>query len=151
MKYLLDTSVISDYYCPESKNCLFFRKKILDLSSKNSFHISSLVFLELEYGAYHSKEKIIFNRVKNTINEIRLKFNTVEVDYEVSRVYGALKSELVNIRGLNKNSAKKHNFDILLASQAIHNECILVSGDAIFEDLQKIDTRLQFENWNNLE
>jgi hypothetical protein len=61
-----------------------------------------------------------------------------------------LKKEITIEKNLSKKQASKHNIDIILASTALVESCILVSDDSIYSDyLQKICHNLNIENWTN--
>jgi len=62
-------------------------------------------------------------------------------------LFGVLKKAIKDSRKLNKESIKKHNVDIMLAATALVENCILVSADSIYIEIQRLNPKLVLENW----
>jgi predicted nucleic acid-binding protein len=135
MNYLFDSNTISDLYDKDSLNYEQIAQQLADLTFEDHVFISVISLYEFEYGYSNAPEgkKIL---VRKMIDEAKQDFNTLPLAEEGSVYFGRLKKSLVNTRQLKKESAKKHNIDIILASTAIINSCILISADEIYTDLK---------------
>jgi predicted nucleic acid-binding protein len=51
------------------------------------------------------------------------------------------------MRQLSAKGSKLHNIDLMIAATAISEECILVSRDSIYPDVQKLHPELKIESW----
>jgi hypothetical protein len=58
-----------------------------------------------------------------------------------------LKKALKKDRGLKKENIKKFNIDLMIASVAITEECVLISADAVYQELRQINPDLKLINW----
>lgn len=83
--------------------------------------------------------------LRQRISAAQADFTMLPLTAESARVYASLKTSLRKDRQLNDKGIKIHNIDLMLAATAITEDCILLSGDSIFRDLQKFDPRLRFE------
>ncbi len=131
MKYILDTNVISDLYSGKGENYLKICEKMETLEDDN-LYISILTLYELEYGYENTSNKGIKKIIRDKIDNIVNDFYLLSLSQKASSYFGQLKKSLVNSRNLNKESSKKHNIDIMIASTAIVESCILVSNDKIY-------------------
>ncbi len=58
-----------------------------------------------------------------------------------------MKKGLKDLRNLTKETIKKRSIDIMLASNAILNDCILVSNNSIYIALHEKNPNLLIESW----
>lgn len=116
MNYLLDTSVIIDFFRgkPKAKN---FISQILD---KGSLFISIITYAELIYGAKKStsfeKEKA---RIDSFIKDLNIQF--VPLSIQSIEIYADIKINL------EKKGRKLDEFDLLIASSSMEQNCTLVT------------------------
>lgn len=126
MKYLLDTSVLID----------FFRNKLeaVELISKlveESFAISVITFAEYLLGAYKTANyKANIDLFEKFISQNQIQ--VINIDQEIADVYAA---ESAN---LEKSGSKLSGFDMLIAATAISHKLTLVSGDKAFKRLKDL-------------
>ncbi|MCB2261616.1 MAG: type II toxin-antitoxin system VapC family toxin [Candidatus Thiosymbion ectosymbiont of Robbea hypermnestra] len=120
------------------------------LNDEDQVFISIITLYELEYG-YNNAPKDKRFVVRKKINEAKEDFGILPLTAEGSMLFGRLKKSLVDKRNLKKESAKKHNIDIILASTAIINSCILISADRIYTEIKQQEPRLKTANWMNKE
>ena len=59
--------------------------------------------------------------------------------------FGRIKASLRRDKGWSDRSSKTHNIDLMLAATAISEDCILVSRDSLYQDLQKLHPELTIE------
>lgn len=130
MKYLLDTNIC--VYLLNGDDLL--KNKVAKIGSC-SINISNSVLAELYFGAYNSK-KISENLQK--IGQFKKNLNILSDTEESAMVFGRIKSEL-------KSKGKIiEDFDILIASIAVVNNCIVVTNND--DHFSRIEG-LQVENW----
>ncbi|MGM0534151.1 MAG: type II toxin-antitoxin system VapC family toxin [Campylobacterota bacterium] len=142
MNYILDTNIVSAI--GENKK---LAQKLATLTDDEGVSVSVLSIYEAEYGLKNTNDPIKQKEIQTNINFIKKYFDVISLDLKESKIYSELKVAYKNYTGTNKNSMKKNDIDLLIASSAIaHNE-ILVSNDKIFATIQKLDNRLQYENW----
>ena len=130
MKYLLDTNIC--IYLLNGNESL--KKKVSEIGVF-SISISNATLAELYFGAYNSK------KIDANLERIRL-FKKNLIIYSDSNdsaeAFGRFKSELKSGGNIIED------FDILIASIAITNNCILVTNNP--KHFERIEG-LQIENW----
>ncbi len=130
MKYLLDTNIC--IYLINGNETL--KKKVREIGVF-SLSISNATLAELYFGAYNSK-KVDANLKR--INTFK-KNLTVYSDSDISaEAFGRFKSKL------RSEGKIIEDFDILIASIAFVNNCILVTNNP--NHFERID-ELKVENW----
>ena len=145
-KYLFDSDSISDLYDQSSKGHLKIFEKLSSLKDTDDVYISILTLYEFEYGyANAPDEKKI--AVRKKIEDTQKDFEVLPLLSEGSKLFGVLKKAIKDSRKLNKESVKKHNIDIMLAATAMVENCILVSADSIYVEIQRLNSKLILENW----
>ncbi len=130
MKFLLDTDT-----CVYLLNGNPSLKKKVEEVGVFSLAISNSVLAELYFGAYNSK------KVEDNLKRINLfkKNLTILSDSQESALrFGKIKA------GLRSKGKIIEDFDILIASIAIVNGCILITNNT--DHFERIDD-LQIENW----
>jgi predicted nucleic acid-binding protein len=146
MNYLIDSNVISELYDTSATNHANISRKLNNLSNNDRVFVSIITLYELEYAYCNApieKSEII----RNDIIHVRKNFDIAALSLLSSEIFGRLKKQYKDEFMINKENIKKHNIDIMLASQAIDRQCILVSGDKIYQTLKKMDNRLNNEDW----
>jgi len=130
LKYLLDTNICI-YLLNGDKS---LEKKVKE-TGVFSLAISNATLAELYFGAYNSK------RIEENIKRIKVfkKHLAVYSDSEKSaEIFGKFKSRL------KAEGRIIEDFDILIASIAFTNDCILVTNNP--KHFERIE-ELQAENW----
>jgi predicted nucleic acid-binding protein len=145
-KYLLDSNTISDLYDKFSDDHIKIIDKLSALKEMDKVYISILSIYEFEYGYANAptEKKSI---VQKKIEEAQQDFEVLPLSKEGAQLFGILKKKIKDLKNLNKEAIKKHNIDIMLAATAIVEDCILVSADSIYLDIQQFESKLILENW----
>ena len=132
MKYLLDTNICVYLLNGEAS----LKKKVKEIGVY-SLSVSNSVLAELYFGAYNSK------KVEENLKRIDLfkKNMTIFSDTEESaKLFGKIKADL------RSKGTIIEDFDILIASIATSNNCILVTNNT--EHFERIEG-LKVQNWLN--
>lgn len=127
--YLLDTNIVSHIVKNESKVI----QKLFSLPV-SSIYISVITYAEIQYGLH---KRPWAKTLRGAISELIKRVDIVDWDQRAADAYGKVRAEL-EIQGKTIDS-----LDLLIASQAIANKMILVSGDKVFANLKS----LKLENW----
>lgn len=118
MNLLLDTSTIIDYFRQKTHS----KELISSIVSGSTIYISIITYAELVYGTFRAnnpnKEK---ERVDDFISNINAQIITLSK--EMIEIYANLKYLL------EKKGQKIDEFDLLIASTAIYQDCTLVTSD----------------------
>lgn len=134
MKYLLDTNIC--IYLLNGNESL--EKKVREIGVF-SISISNVTLAELYFGAYNSK-KVDANL--NRINFFKKSLAIYSDSDESAEAFGRFKSKL------RSEGKIIEDFDILIASIAFTNNCILVTNNP--NHFERIEG-LQIENWLEIE
>jgi len=148
MNYLLDSNTVSDLYDKWSKDHAKISQKLCSLPDSDTVYVSILTFYELEYGwanAPHDKKGVI----RQKIREVQQDFEMFPLSLQGAKVFGDLKKIVKDSRSPSKENMKKYNVDLMLAATAISVNCILVSADTLYTDLQRLHQTLQLTDWTN--
>jgi len=145
-KYLFDSDSVSYFYDKFSSGYANISAKLSGLKETDKVYISILTLYELEYGYANAPDEKK-NVVRKKIEESQQDFEILPLSRDGSKLFGDLKKSIKNSRNISSPNIKKHNIDLILAATAIVEDCILVSADSIYVDIQKINSELQLENW----
>jgi predicted nucleic acid-binding protein len=146
MKYLLDSDALSDLYDPEAPGHEAMTERLASLASSDQVFISILSLYEHEYGfanAPEEKKALIRKR----ISDVQSEFPILPLTPEAAGIFGSTKASLRELRQLSDKGVKGHNIDMMIAASAISEECVLVSLDSLYRDIQKIYPVLRLESW----
>jgi predicted nucleic acid-binding protein len=145
-KYLLDTNILGYLEMKYTPNHEAIEKQIAALDDEDEIYVSILAIYEMYYGASRCQPE---NRTKMLamIKSVKKQFIILPLQEEGAEVYGRLKTIYKEKIGIGKNEITKHNIDFILAASAITAKAILVSNDAIFQNIQEIYPGLRLENW----
>ena len=148
MKYLLDTDTITAIFTPTSPFFDTARSKIKNLSEQDTIYISILSFYELEFSLSNATNEEVKTEIKILINDLKKFFNILPLSLSGSECYGTLKANLKQKTGANRKALKKHNIDLMIASIALDNGCILVSKDRLYKEQLSISNEdFLTEDW----
>lgn len=139
MKYLFDSNTVSDFYNESSGGHPKIHARFSLLKDADTVCISILTLYELEYG-YSNAPADKRSALRQVITEVQQDFGMLPLSTDGSRLFGKLKRLFKDHRGIKKENIKKHTVDIMLAASAIIENCVLITDDAIFCDLQKLAT-----------
>lgn len=124
---ILDTNVVIKFFGGD-------KSVVNNTASSNLIYIPTIVFGELFYGAYNSKN------VKSNIEKLEQYFNScecLECNFETSKFYGNIKSKL-------KLAGKPFlENDIWIAALSMQHDIPLVTSDSHF----KLIKDLKLLNW----
>ncbi|MDN3511713.1 MAG: type II toxin-antitoxin system VapC family toxin [Candidatus Jettenia sp. CY-1] len=130
MKYLLDTNTC--VYLPNGNEIL--KKKVEEIGVY-SLLISNCVLAELYVGAYNSKK--IEENLKR-IDVFKKNLSLLSDSEESAKLFGKIKASL------RTKGTIIDDFDILIASIAIANNCILATNNT--DHFERIEG-LHIQNW----
>jgi len=146
MRYLIDSDILSDLYEITSPDHQSIAGRVAALGEDDDLTVSILALYELEYGHANSPDDKRPS-LRRRIESVRDRFIVHGLSEEAAKVFGRLKKALIESKGLGKKRSRYHNVDLMIASTAMVESCILVSGDTLFGDLRKLDPGLILENW----
>ncbi len=147
MKYLLDTNTISYLLDRHSLHHEQVYKKLLSLQDDDILITSILCLYEYSFGIANATNKDLKNKLIQSKEDILNEFILVNLNHKGSEIFGELKKDYKEKIGINKKAIERHNIDLIIASQAIAENAILVSNDNIFENISKFRNDFYFENW----
>ena len=113
---------------------------------ESEFCVSILCHYELAYSLENSSQEEK-ERIEKLIQEVENHYPTLELTKPQAKQFGEIKKSLKETGNISSKNMKRHNIDIMLASTAIVEECILVSNDEIYISISKLRDNFQFENW----
>ncbi len=142
MNYILDTNIVSVIGTNEKVN-----ENLSKLKNTDKVYVSILTIYEAQYGLENTNDLVKKKEIKANINLIKKYFDIIPLDLKEAEYYSQLKVKYKDYTGINRNSVKKNDIDLLIASSAISKNAILVSNDKIFETLAKLNTNLKYKNW----
>jgi predicted nucleic acid-binding protein len=145
-KYLFDSNSVSNFYDKSSDGYTKICENLSSLEDTDDVYISILTLYEFEYGYANAPDEKK-TAVRKKIEDAKKDFEVLSLPKEGSQLFGVLKKAIKDSRKLNKESVKKHNIDIMLAATAMVENCILVSADSIFVEIQRLNSKLTLENW----
>ena len=145
MRYLLDSNILSYFYDEKSKYWKVINDQMLS-RRESEFCVSILCHYELAYSLENAsrEEK---ERIEKLIKEVETNYPTLELTKPQAKQFGEIKKSLKETRKISSKNMKRHNIDIMLASTAIVEACILVRNDEIYNSISKLRNDFQFENW----
>ncbi len=146
MRYLLDSDIVTDLYDRSAANHPSIIARLASLDDADEVCISILTIYELEYGfanAPADKKEAVGQK----IIEVQSDFEVAPLSADGAKRFGDLKKALRDRRSLTQESAKKHNIDLIIAATALAAGITLVSGDAVYRELQASHPDLRLESW----
>ena len=146
MTYLLDSNTISELYDSSAAQHATISKHISALSNQDQLCISIVSLYELEYGWANAPDEKK-PALRQAITDIQADFGVLALSAQGANVFGDLKKRLKEARSPSKENMKKFNVDLMLAAAALTVQCVLVSADAMYRELQRYHSALRIENW----
>ncbi len=146
MRYLLDSDIVTDLYDKSAANHPSIIARLASLDDEDEVCISILTVYEFEYGLANApadKKEAVGKKIIEAQND----FEVVPLSADGAKRFGNLKKALRDRRSLTQEGAKKHNIDLIIAATALAAECTLVSGDAIYRELQAGHPDLRLDSW----
>lgn len=146
MRYLLESDGLSDLYDPEAPSHEAVTRRLSLLEDSDQVFLSILALYELEYGfanASEEKKPVIRQRISDAQED----FPVLPLTAEAARLFGSFKASLRRMRQLSDRGAKAHNIDLMIAATAITEDCVLISEDSIYPDVQRLFPDLKLESW----
>jgi len=148
-KYLLDTNIISYLDKPDTPE---FTKVINSLSKLNvddTLNISILSLFEYQRSISSINDETKKRALVKSKTKILETFNIENLQLNQELIFAELNQQYQKNTGINRQAIKRHSFDLVIASQAIHDDMILVSNDSIFKTISEIRDDFKYENWLN--
>ena len=128
-------------YILDTDTCIYWLKGKEEVKRKveqigvDGFRVTIITLAELKYGAYNSQK--VSENLKNINNFLR-EVKVLLLNKDAAERFGKIKANL------RRSGQAIGDFDIMIASIATVNECILVTNNVShFERIQN----LQLENW----
>lgn len=146
MRYLLDSNTISELYDPSASCHATVSKHVSVLSDHDRAYISIVSLYELEYGWANAPDEKK-SAIRQVITEVQTDFGVLALSAQGATVFGDLKKRIKDARSPSKENMKKFNVDLMLAATAITAQCVLVSADIVYKELQRYYSSLRIENW----
>ena len=131
MKYLLDTDICI-YTIKKSPNKVFHR---LSACKVGDVGISAITYSELSCGVSYSRKP---DQNRMALHEFLAPLEILDYQAEAAPVYGALRAEL------RKSGKMFGPLDMLIAAQALHMNCVLVTNNT--KEFKRVKG-LRVENW----
>ncbi|EDN65879.1 hypothetical protein BGP_2228 [Beggiatoa sp. PS] len=147
--FLLDTDIVS--YCGDDQSPHYTSviQNLKKLAPTDKIYLSDLSVYEYKAGLYFLAEKERI-RILNGFNNIMQYINRLPLSPEKGgRIFGEIRSEYQKRTGISNNALKKHTIDMILASEAICNDMILVYNDKIHQKLAEMRSDFKIEKWTN--
>ena len=134
MRYLLDTTTVSDYL---RKNRAVVAH--LHRTPPRSIAISTITKFEIAYGL--ANKPSLIEKYRDQLSELYQKTHNLVIDAEVAELAGRIRSEL-------KNAGTPIDIpDILIAATAcVHNLTVVTSN---VKDFSKVNRELPIIDWKN--
>ncbi|MCW7494708.1 type II toxin-antitoxin system VapC family toxin [Leptospira sp. 2 VSF19] len=132
-QYLLDTNTCIYIINKKPENVYQKFKKV----SLDNIFISTITEFELKYGVQKSQKP---DQNQKTLNEFLGYLNIIPFDSEAASIAGSIRTRL------EKKGEIIGPYDLLIASQAIANDIIIVTNNE--KEFKRIK-ELKIENWIN--
>ena len=109
---------------------------------------SVLTLYELEYSFANCSDPTTQTAIRQTIKFLHEDLDgLLTIQEQGAPLYGNLKAQLKQTAKLSRKVLQRHNIDLMLASTAIAESCVLVSGDQIHARLQPLHPTFRWECW----
>lgn len=133
MKYLLDTSVITDFVRGHAETTVRIKRAL-----PSDLAISSITLLEIRYGLLLNPQRA--KKIANVLDSF----------LAIIKILAFTDTDAISAATVHLYSHKKNilmdEYDIMLAGVALNNNLILITpNEAVFSDVPK----LKIENWRN--
>ena len=119
------------------------------LSPKDKIYLSDLSVYEYKAGLYllGDQER---GRILKGFNEIMQYLSILPLNPDKGgTIFGEIRSEYQRRIGINDNALKKHTIDMILASEAICHDMILVYNDKIYQKIAHKRSDFKIEKWTD--
>jgi predicted nucleic acid-binding protein len=147
--FLLDTDILS--YAGDDKSPFYIPiiHNLNRLSKRDKIYLSDLSVYEYKAGLYllDTKER---GRILNGFNEIMQYINILPLNPDKGgKVFSEIRAEFQKRTGISNNALKKHTIDMILASEAICNDMIMVYNDNIHQKIAEIRPDFKIAKWTD--
>jgi len=146
MRYLLDSDALSDLYDPGASGHEAMIRRLSSWKGSDQVFISILALYEHEYGFANAPDdkKIL---IRKRIDDIQSELPILPLTADAAGIFGRIKASLRQVQRLSDKKIKSHNIDVMIAASAISEDCVLVSHDSLYRDIQAILPGLTLESW----
>ena len=146
-KYLLDTNIVSYLEDPNKDEFNKIISKLSTLWNNDTKHISILSIFEYQSSISLIKDtklkEIIIAKKEELLKD--LKVENLKLNQEI--IFWELQKQYLAKTWSNTKAVKKHTVDLILASQCIDEDIIMVSNDNIFKIITEFRKDFKHENW----
>ena len=147
MRYILDSDILTALEDSETVGHREVFSRMGRLAEDDALCISVATLYEYAYGIYNAPDQPMAERLSNARETLLELFEVIPLTIKGADVYGKLKAQYQKNIGTKSSALKRHNMDLILASTALEQGAILVSGDRLFETLSGLTPQLRLENW----
>ena len=148
-KYLLDTNIISYLEKQDSEEFTKIFNNLNKLNDEDVVSMSILTIFEYQTSIVQIKDKnqqeALIKRKKDYIEN----FNIENLKLNQEIIFAELKKQYMQKTGITSRALNRHNIDLILASQSISEDMILVSNDNIFKVIAEFRNDFKHQNWIN--
>jgi predicted nucleic acid-binding protein len=147
--YLLDSDTASDLYAVARPVPERMLRRMAGLANGDRLAVSVVTAYELEYGYAHAPAAAQA-AIRAQIDAVLADCSVLPIDPAGARAFGEAKARIVAARNLSKDAARKINYDVMIATQALLAGAVLVSSDKIHRELAGSGplAGLAVEDWN---
>jgi len=146
-KYLLDTNIISYLENPNKDEYWKVIDNLASLWNDDIVHISMLSIFEYQSSIELVKDDTLKKILTDKKNELLKIFQIENLKLNQEIIFWELQKWYLDKTWSNTKSAKKHTVDLMLASQCISEDIILVSNDNIFKIIAEFRDDFKHQNW----
>jgi len=146
-KFLWDTDIVSYAGDDQSPYYGSIIRNLKKVSEEDQIYLSDLSVYEYKAGLYllNDNER---GRILKGFNEIMQYINILPLNPDKGgKIFGEIRSEYQKMTGISDNALKKHTVDMILASEAICHDMILVYNDKIHKKFAQMRSDFKIEKW----
>ena len=147
MDYIFDTdAVVAFYDDTNQEKHLNIHNRVLNLKEGDNVYISVLSLYEYYYSFSNAtnKEK---EKILTTIKEFEKDFPILPIENMGAFIFGELKTKYKLATGTQRKNMKMFNIDLIIASTAILNSCVVVSNDRIYKKISELHEDFKCEQF----
>ena len=147
MDYIFDTDAIVAFYDDTNQEKhTSVHNKVSSLKENDNVYVSVLSLYEYYYSYSNAvdEEK---DKILTTIKEFEKDFPVLLVENMGASIFGELKAKYKASTGTQRKNMKKFNIDLIIASTAISNSCIVVSNDKVYKKFSEMREDFKCESF----
>ncbi len=147
--YLLDTDIVSYLWDARSSYHQKIVSRLHRLKDDDVVAVSVITIYELTYAVESFADQDLGKKFENALMALKNDPDThiFPLDAGGALFFSHLKHKYKTKTGIKSREAKKNDLDLFIASIAMDQDAVLVSNDAIFKTLSRIEPDFKWENW----